>query len=725
MALPIEDQIANAKKAGISDDKILSGIINSPRFGPSYKKLMDSGKTPDQIAKGLGLGVTATQKIQIKDGKANVQNPPIRLMANGKPYTPVDNSKEARDKAAQDQLKKQGPTQAWESALLSLADKGAPVLQAFSYAGDGISTGLNKLLGTNLRTDSYEAVTRGLKTANQNHETVRKANNQGADLIRIGTDIATTIPLAAASGGVGVLKSGMPLWSKEGAAFLAENGALGALIGSTGVHENNTDRLKNMRNGAIGGAIGAGVTKKVGDGVTRVINAKAGRMNPAAQEVNDLGKKFNVKTSVGDIGRNPLIQKTEVSMEQVPLVGTTGFRKAQQDQTKQAATNIVDHLKSSFDDVDFKSIGKIQAAASSGDKNAIRIMDIVNGAGDDTGKVLQAAAEIKNWRGQKLSSQMYSRVGSLAGNNPVAPNKTIQIIDDVMASDSKVTPNKELLSEIGAIKKNLQDPSININFKEMRAAQSRLGELVDEWGRQGKSTSGLTKIRTAIDDDIFDFAQSSGNTKLVGELKRANSIYKQLQSGKDKAFAASMRSDKPDEIFSQFMKAGKGDRAANFYKNLDPKGQAALRYQMAENALSKATNGTGDFSPAKFAREFEVMSGPYSNIFSGADKAQMDGFIKLMRHVERAGQYMENPPTGARAIPWLVGGGAALNPALAVKTAGVVALAKTLLTTEAGKRILLAAKDLPPNSPGMANLLIQSQKLGAVAGANAGANAAK
>ena len=722
--LDVKGLVSEARQQGYTDQQIYNELQKTPQFSNLTKEAKGRLKLSDsQVASQFGLNLADTQKIQIKDGKANVQNPPIRLMANGKPYTPLDNSKAARDKAAQDQLKKQGPTQPWESALLSLADKGAPVLQAFSYAGDGISTGLNKLLGTNLRTDSYEAVTRGLKTANQNHETVRKANNQGADLVRIGTDIATTIPLAAASGGVGVLKSGAPLMSKAGAAFLAENGALGALIGATGVHENNKQRLQSMRNGAIGGAVGAGVAKKLGDGVTRAVNAKAGRMNPAAQEVNDLGKKFNVKTSVGDVGRNPIIQKTEVSMEQVPLIGTAGFRESQQIQTKTAANKIVDQLKNSLDDVDFKSIDKIQAAASGGNKNAARIMGIVNGAGDDTGKILQAAAEIKNWRGQRVASQMYSRVGNLAGNAPVAPNKTVQIIDDVIAADSKVTPNKELLNEISSIRKKLLDPNINTNFKEMRAAQSRLGELVDEWGRQGKSTSGLTKIRTAIDDDIVDFAQSSGNTKLVGELKRANSLYRQLQSGKDKAFSNSLRSDKPDEIFSQFVKVGKGDRAANFYKNLDPKGQAALRYQMAENALSKATNeSTGTFSPAKFALEFERMSSPYSNIFKGAEKSQMDGFVKLMRHVERAGQFAENPPTGNRTVGLLLGGGAALNPALAVKIGGATAMAKALFTTEAGKRILLAAKDVPPNSPQMANLLMQSQKLGAVAGANAAKN---
>ena len=695
----IQEQIANAKAAGISDQEIFSAITKSPRYAAGFERARAAGLSNADIAKDLGLVIKATNNA-----------------SNRRNFTPPNTSKAADKKMQQEQLKKQGPTQFWESGLLGLADIGVPVVQAAEYAADGIRGGINKVFGTNLETDQYEKITKNYKNINDNHNTVRKANKQGADVTRMGANMLLTAPIAGVGG---TLKAGVPLVSKAGAEFLGKNAALGALVGATGVHENNTERLKSMRNGAIGGAVGGAVGKKLGDGVAKVINIKNNRMKEGVHEVADLAKKHGVRTTAGDLSRNPIIQKTEVAMEQVPFVGTSGVRKAQHDQVKVAAEKVIDQLKTKLDDVDFKSIDKIQAAASAGDKNAIRIMGIVNGAGDDTGKILQAAAEVKNWRGQRVASQMYEQVGRLAGSGTVAPNKTVQAIDNVIAADSKVTPNKELLGEINSIRKNLLDPNINTNFKEMRAAQSRLGELVDEWGRQGKSTSGLTQIRTAIDDDILDFAQSSGNTKLLSELKRANALYGQLQGGKDKAFASSLRSDKPDEIFNQFMKVGKGDKAANFYKNLDPKGQAALRYQMAQNALDKAWNLNKEvFSPARFAQEFESMSAPYSNVFRGVDKAQMDGFVKLMRHVERAGQYMENPPTGNRAIGVLMGGAAVVNPAIALKIGGFSATAKALFTTEAGKRILLAARDVPPNSPQMANLLMQAQKLATTGGAS-------
>ena len=116
------------------------------------------------------------------------------------------------------------------------------------------------------------------------------------------------------------------------------------------------------------------------------------------------------------------------------------------------------------------------------------------------------------------------------------------------------------------------------------------------------------------------------------------------------------------------------------------------------------------------------MSAPYSNVFRGADKAQMDGFVKLMRHVERAGQYMENPPTGNRLVGVLMGGAAVMEPTAMATTGGIAGTLKLLFTTEAGKRILLAARDVPPNSPQMANLLMQAQKLATTGGANASKN---
>ncbi|MEW7835486.1 hypothetical protein AB2R53_18560, partial [Acinetobacter baumannii] len=69
-----------------------------------------------------------------------------------------------------------------------------------------------------------------------------------------------------------------------------------------------------------------------------------------------------------------------------------------------------------------------------------------------------------------------------------------------------------------------------------------------------------------------------------------------------------------------------------------------------------------------------------------------------------------------RLAGFLIGGTAIANAPLAAKAAGLSATAKFLLTTEPGKRILLAAKDLPPNSPKLNNLLKMIEKLSVTTG---------
>lgn len=685
----ISKRIETAKKEGFSDSQIYSALAGNNDFGQRISTAKKQGFTDAQIAKNLGL---------------NIQN------GASQPTQQAYDWKAEQQKAMLAEAKKAGKTQFWESGLLGFSDLGAGVVQGASKAADAVSSGINNVFDTNLDTGSYGRVTKQRKEISDWHNLKRQANNQGFDAGRLAGQVAGTAPIALTGGG--------------SLAQIAGRGAItGGAIGAASFAKDSNERSNNTAMGGVGGAAGGVLGKMVAAGIAKGVNAYKGNLQSGAKELIQQGEKHSVRTSVGDVGKGPFVQRAEVQMEQIPLVGMAGFRDAQQKESAKAANAVVEALRKKMSTTDYKSLEKIQKAATNGDKNAIRIMGVVKNAGEDSSKVLQASAEIKNWRGSKLASDLYDRVGVIAGNSKVNPTKTVQAIDDVVSKDSKVAPNKELINEISSIRNKLNDPNINTNFSELRAARSRLGELVSEWGRQGKSTGGLTKIRSAIDEDIKNFALNSGKNNLISEYKRADTFYKQLQSGKDKALANSMSSAEPDQIFKTFIQFGKGDKASNFYKNLDPKGQSALRFEMANQALKKATNENKEvFSPAKFALEFERLNEPYSKVFSGADKVEMDGFVKLMRHVERAGQYAENPPTGNRAVGVLIGGTAIANAPLAIKAAGASALAKALFTTNAGKRILLAAKYAPPNSPLLTNLIEQAQMISAITGVNLGKN---
>ena len=605
------------------------------------------------------------------------------------------------------------------SAAMGLADAGAGIVQMNKQFGDKANSVANSVLGTNLDTNAAERYNQEYQQANLATDGARSvAGRTGGDWVRGGAEIAATLPIYAAGRGATI------------GARMADQGVRGAAVGAAQYAENTDDRLLNMGVGAAGGAIGQGVGEKVGSvigkGVTKAVNARRGNLAPAYKEIDDLGKQFDVRTSVGDIKGGGVIKNTETHLERIPIVGMGKFREGQHSQAKAASRKITGKLKAVMADTDYKALPTIRQAADAGDRNAARVLNIVETAGDDTGRVLQASAEVRAFREGRIASRLYDKVDeavAASGNDIVTPTKSTAALDDALQKQAdSLAPDDVLQKELAAISERINDPNISKSFSNMRLLRSQLGDLADKYGSPVNGNKAASRVfadvKQAVDDDIADFALNSGNAGIKKAYQRADKFYKSAMKRADKAIANAMDSNKPDEIYKAFVKTGKGDRANNFYQALDQKGQAALRYQMADEAINKATNeSTGSFSPANFAKEFEQLSEPYSQIFKGDDKKQMDGFVKLMRHVERAGQYKENPPTGLRLTDVAMVGGAMSNPTGTLQVAGIAAIAKTLLTTRAGKNLLLAANRLPESQQvAMDNILKAAAKITAAAG---------
>ncbi len=608
------------------------------------------------------------------------------------------------------------------SAAMGLADAGAGIIQVNKQFGDKANSVANAVLGTNLDTNAAADYNKQYQQANLATDGARSvAGRSGGDWVRGGTEIAATLPIYAAGRGATL------------GARMADQGVRGAAVGAAQYAENTDDRLLNMGVGAAGGAIGQGVGEKVagavGKGVTKAVNARRGNLAPAYKEIDDLGKQFDVRTSVGDIKGGGVIKNTETHLERLPVVGMGKFRSGQNEEAASATGKITGKLRRVMSETDYKAMPSIRAAAAAGDRNAARVLNIAETAGNDTGRVLQASAEVRAFREGKIASRLYDKVDeavAASGNDIITPTKSTAALDDALQKQAEsLAPDDVLQRELSDISARINDPNISKSFSNMRLLRSQLGDLADKYGSPVNGNKAASRVfadvKQAVDDDIADFALNSGNATIKKAYKRADSFYKNAMKRADKAIANAMDSNKPDEIYKAFVKTGKGDRANNFYQALDQKGQAALRYQMADEAIGKATNeSTGNFSPANFAREFEKMAEPYGRIFKGDDKKQMDGLVKLMRHVERAGQYKENPPTGVRLTDVAIIGGAVTSLPLTLKVGGAAAIAKTLLTTRAGKNLLLAANKLPESQQAaLDNILKAAAKVSAATGANA------
>lgn len=607
-----------------------------------------------------------------------------------------------------------------------LGNVGAGLQQPVAKYIDTVSKGVNMAFGTKLGTSAEQNVKNTNQELNAISDRKRlQANRTGFDAPKLVGEIAATAPAFMYGAGGATMT-----------ARAADQAVRGAAVGGLQLADSPNERLYNMAGGAIGGALGQAGGEVVGAGLSKVgakvVNASKGRMKPKAQEISDLGKKYNIRTSAGDISKGSMTVRTETQLERVPVIGMVKFREGQHAEAIKASKKKLAELQDKMDSTAFKTIPKIEQAAQASNRNAARVLGIVNDA-DDAGKILQASLEVKAFRQSQIASAKYDRVAKAveqSGNDVVAPNKTVSALDGAIAKQEKsLAPDNLLLRELTEISENVADATKAKDFQNMRVLRSQLGDLAEKHGAPINGNKAAAKvfsdIRKAVDDDISDFATSAG-----GNIKRlyqeADKFYKGVMRGKEAAFAKTMKSSKPDEIYNAFIKTGKGDGAENFYNALDTKGQAALRFQMADTAASKAWNENREaFSPARFAGEFERLSEPYGRIFKGDDKKQMDGFVKLMRHVERAGQFKENPPTGIRANDLALAAGATAtamaSPALAIGGASLTALTKLLFTTNTGKNLLLAANKLPPTQQAaLDNIIKTASRLAAAAGSKTG-----
>lgn len=618
------------------------------------------------------------------------------------------------------------------STATGIGNVGAGILQPIAIAGDTVNKGINKVLGTNLSTGAEAQVRADNKALNAYSDKQRlKANRTGGDAPRLIGEIGASLPAFMYGAGGSTMS-----------ARVADQAVRGAAVGGLQLTQEGSDpnqRLYNMAGGAVGGAVGQAGGELIGAGASKVIgkavNAKRGKLKPKYQEVDNLGKQYDVPTTVGDIKGGGSIKNIETQLERVPVVGISKLRTTQHDRSLAAATRVSKKFKNLMDETDYKAIPAMQRAAQQGDRNATRVLGIINDAGNDTGKILQASAEVKGWRQSAIATKLYNRVDDeviKAGNGTVPTNRTQAALADALDKQAaSLAPDGVLLRELTKISDNLANPSKPKTFKNTRLLRSQLGDLADKYGSPINGNKAAARvfgdIKKAVDDDIADFAANSGNTAIKTAYKKADKFYAGVMKSKDSAITKAMQSNKPDEVFDKFIKAGKGDAAQNFANSLDDKGRAALRYQMVDDAMTKAWNENKEaFSPAKFAGKFEELAEPYTRLFKGDDKKQMDGFIKLMRHVERAGQFKENPPTGVRLGDVAMVGTALANAPLAIKGASVSLLARTLFTTKAGKNLLLAADNLPPSQQvALDNIMKIATKLASSSGSKQGRETAE
>lgn len=483
-------------------------------------------------------------------------------------------------------------------------------------------------------------------------------------------------------------------------------------------------RLGNAGKGTLGGAVGLGLGKLAGTTFTKGFNFLRGKFgDPAAKGVEATAKKYGIPTAYQDATRNPVATSMGTTLEKLP--GGLGDFRA--DQHNKAFGTTADFLNSFFK----PGFEDWAAAAKTGLETGAR-------------------------NAKRVAAKLYDRVEQLAGVRNVPLPTTISTIDRLLAEEeAKIMPNASITRMLEKARNQLT-PSVNMGgsnnlnltpalqaqlkaklaasgintpiagitdttFTDMRKFMSGVNSLIRE-AKSGKNAlvgqrdlPTLMQLKEAVAKDMDDFASQQGG-ELKAAYQKANKYYqdKVVPYRTNKILPQIERETDPDKVYRLFVNATKDVGSPQvLYKALSPRGRRAVEYGMIKDAFDTAVNAEGSrFSPAKFARQMEIRQDATGIFFSKQTRAEVEGFRNLMRHIERAGQYMENPPTGMRNL-WNAilgtsgfGAGAAhflghpgVAGALAAGAATEYGMAKGLswlFTSNVGKRFLLAASKTKP-----------------------------
>lgn len=470
-----------------------------------------------------------------------------------------------------------------------------------------------------------------------------------------------------------------------------------------------------MGGGALGASIPVVAEKVVAPVLGKAINAGrnllAGRLataSPEVQAVEDLATQHGVRTTAGDLTGAPGFKKTEVLLENVPGAGMANFRKLQGTEAEAAVRKYVADLGESLD-------------------------------GQDWNQAVQKGAANKLGERVAKASDLYDEVGRLAGTRQAQRNNVIQAMQNALSENARASsPDEALAADLTNRIRRLTQNSVEAerlgeapmdkSWQGMRDLRTEFGKAAQKYRLSDPAKASMyDDLRQATNQDLVDFAESSGNPELIAANRKADQYYaKEVMPFKqhskeygDWAKALKGKDAEPEQIYKYFVQANRDGKAQYFYRALDDKGRDAVRFGMAQNALDAALvpirgSEGATFSPAKFAKSLEDQSSAAGVFFKGEQKFELDGLTKLMRHVERAGQFAENPPTGNRVAQLAVGGGLAeiaskVSPTAAATTWLSAAGLKQLLTTKAGKAILLASSNLKAGSPEMARVLARAE----------------
>lgn len=444
--------------------------------------------------------------------------------------------------------------------------------------------------------------------------------------------------------------------AEGGSRLLAENA-----IGSLAANSDKNDAAALATDLGLGVGLGAaanGVVRAAGAGY----RALTGSMAPEAAQAIRFAEQNSVPLTTTDVipPQSRVGRAAQTTAENIPFVGTSGMRAAQQESRSQLVQNFANKF------------GEYNPA------------EVVNSLKAKTSGIKQAA-------GRRLE-----QVQSAMSGVSIQPSRAIQQIDDEVARLKKLggVADTDTISKLQAYRDELATGNVDLEQLSNLRSQFRMDVKGERPVMPTRSDAAVQRVYRAMTGDIDSaIGQSLGND-VLRRYRQANAIYAdeatKLQNTRLKNVL--MKGDLTPEVVNNMLFSKNKSEVQSLYNSV---GQAG-RVQMRNGIIGKAMEKSGG-SPDQFLRQLNIMSNQTGIAFKGEDAAYIRGLKNYLESTKQAARAGVSTPTGQQAVPLIMGFGAAANPAAAAAGVSYGLLAR-MYESKAVRNAMLRLANTPRGS---------------------------
>lgn len=408
---------------------------------------------------------------------------------------------------------------------------------------------------------------------------------------------------------------------------------------------------------------------------------KAARPAPTQAERFATGQGVPIHTTDIKPPRTFAGKSAQAAAEKIPVAGTAGMRRAQQE----ARVGLVQQLGDKF--------GTYDPA------------DVVKSLQGSANKVKQAAGKARGSYAEKVS-------------DVAAVNKVIGVIDDEIdkmsrspAGAVRETADTQTINALNAYKNDLMnDPS----FANLDSLRSSFRETVK--GERnivpGRGDAAIQRVYNAMTSDMDDAIRSSLGDEAFSKWKKANIVYGQEAEMLKKSRLKSVlqKGNVTPETVNNLLYSNKPSEVKALYAGLDAKGKAAARAGVIAKALEKA----GD-SPDKLLGELSRLTKNTDIVFKGADADYINGLKAYLQATKRASEAGVLTATGEQLFqlgaPAALVGDIASTGGVGTAGAGVYGLMARAYESQAFRSVMSALSRAKPGTNEYINALGEASAL--------------